>query len=155
MSFLRDNSGARSEWRHSCRFHSQLGLERALQLLERHAGAPRLGEELPHQDGGLLRTLPRATARCQLTHERAGAMPNLYESLCLEVAVRLRDGGWIDTQLGGELPDGWQRRGASQCARRDRETHAFGDLDVQRNRTPGIDAVKHRDGSQFQCNGTV
>src|SRR5207253_1935583 len=66
----------------------------------------------------------------------------------LKVAVRLCDGGRIDTQFGGQLPHRWKGRGAPQCAGRDREAHALRDLHIERNRTARIDAVKHAVGSR-------
>ena len=126
-----------------------------MQLRERDARAPRLGEKLSHEGDGLLRPFSRPPSRGQLSHEGAGAVANLHEPLCLEIAICLRDSRRIDSELGRQLADRWQGRCAAERARRDCQAHALGDLDVKRNGTAGIDIVKHRGQLAFQCTGTV
>ena len=101
-----------------------------MQFGERNAGTPRVSEEFAHQRGGLLRAFPGPPSRRELAHERARAMANFHEALCLEIAISLDDRGRIDTELRRELPHGRQRRGAAERAGGDRETDALGDLDV-------------------------
>ena len=125
-----------------------------MQFGERNAGTPRVGDELTDERAGLLGAFPRAPSRRELAHEGAGAVPDFDEALCLEVFIRLNDRRGIDPQLGSQLPDGRERRRGVERARRDRQAHALGDLDIKRNGTARIDTVKHG-RLAFQCISTL
>src|SRR5216117_3710140 len=82
----------------------------------RRSGAPpRAACERARRPAG---AFPRAPPRRELADERAGAVTDFDEALCLEVFIGLNDRRGIDPQLGGELSDGWQRSRAAQRAGR-------------------------------------
>ena len=126
-----------------------------MELGQRDTGAAGISQKLSDQRDSLLRAFSRAPARRELADERSGSMANFYKSLCLEIAVRLRDGGRIDAEFRGELPYRRERRSTAKCAGRDGQAHAIGNLHVKWDRTASINAVKHGIGLKFQCNGTV
>src|SRR5439155_16696567 len=126
-----------------------------LQLGQRNAGAPRVRDEPANQPHGVLRPFLRTPAGSELTHKCPGAVPDFYEPLRLKLTVRLNDGGGIDSELSGELANGRERRGAPEGAGRNRQSHAFRDLCVQRNGTPRVDVVKQVWRPKIHCVATV
>lgn len=114
-----------------------------MELRQGNACTARLGEELSHQGNRLLRALPGSTAWRELTHKRPRTVPDLHEPLLLEVAIGLRHSCGIHSQFGGQLSNGWKWRGTAQRAGRNRQSHALGDLHIERNGTAGVNIVKH------------
>ena len=95
-----------------------------------------------NQPHSVLRPFLRPPAGSELAHKCPRAMPDFYEPLRLKLAVRLNDGGGIDSELSGELANGRDRRGAPEGAGRNRQSHAFRDLCVQRSGTARVNVVK-------------
>ena len=91
----------------------------------------------------------------ELTHERAGALPDFHEAGGFQIAVGLNNRGGIDAELGRELAYGRERGRRPQLTRGDGDAEARGDLRVQRRGTSWVDPFEHLGPLLYWCTNTV